>query len=90
MKINEFKKGALITKVEPRIYRNMDGMFGSIEKQDISYIGKKYEYIASANGLVYIKDLSPDKESPNYGDTKEIMLCQYLEGWEFWVDPKTL
>jgi len=90
MKITEFKKGDIITKVEPRKYNVTEGMFGSVTQQDVSYIGGKYKYIGSANGLAYIEDFSCNKESPNYGDRKDFKLCQYSDGWEKWVDPEKL
>jgi hypothetical protein len=74
MKITEFKKGDLITRIQP-----------TYSTDDWSYIGDKIELLNVENGIIYCKVCYREKwKSPL--EFIELELNQYFEGWEFYIN----
>lgn len=63
MNIDEFEKGAEITRVKPVVenYQSFGLMGGGIT-HDYQYVGKKLKFITIANGMIYAKHLTPTLE----------------------------
>lgn len=91
--IYEFNKGDEIVRVQPaKPYSpTRMGFFGEEGGvRDRSYIGNKMVFVGIANGKIYLKRLD-DFSLKIFGDKLlELDLDIFDEGWDFYVDPKTL
>ncbi len=89
MNIRNFKKGDVITRVEPSLeifgWFTGDKLFG-----DRSYMGDPLEFVGMANGCAYFKRLK-NIDVLIFGDSLlDISLDAFADGWELYVDPKSL
>ena len=84
MEITDFKKGDIITRTEPTIVRANSLLFGHGIEDDYTPVGKKYELVGIANGIIYCAVIDGEK------DRVEFNLTKHKEGWERWIDPDTL
>lgn len=88
--IYEFKKGDIITRVEPSAPLGKGGFFGDEGFQDRSYIGERYILAGIANGCVYLKR-TDEIEKKIFGDRLiDLPLDIFENGWNYWIDPQTL
>ena len=88
--IYEFKKGDIITRVEPSAPLGKGGFFGDQGFQDRSYIGERYILAGIANGCVYLKR-TDEIEKKIFGDRLiDLPLDIFENGWNYWIDPQTL
>ena len=88
--IYEFKKGDVITRVEPSATLGKGGFFGDSGFQDRSYIGEKFIFVGIANGNIYCKRTCP-VELKIFGDTLvDLSLDIFTDGWDKWIDPYSL
>ena len=87
-KLTEFKKGDVITKIEPRKYmaNSMSFIGSSYEDIDTSYIGEKIIFKGIANGMAYVTCFDYDGKK----EERSIKICLYEDGWDYYVDPKKL
>ena len=87
--IYEFKKGDIVTRVEPakplgKSILNPEG------QGDRSYQGDKLVFVGIVNGCIYLKR-TDILELKIFGDKLlEIPLDIFSDGWNYWVDPKTI
>ena len=87
--IYEFKKGDIITRVEPSAPLGKGGFFGDEGFQDRSYIGERYILAGIANGCVYLKR-TDEIENKIFGDRLiDLPLDIFENGWNYWIDPQT-
>jgi hypothetical protein len=79
MKIRDFKKGSIITRISPS------------ENGDRSYLGNKLLFIGVANNRIYYKNLTEVSKAV-FGEDRIFDLAYdwWQSGWEYYVDPKTL
>ena len=88
--INEFKKGDFVTRVEPAKSIGMMDVFGNISSGDRSYIGDKLIFVGIANGCAYFQR-GNEFEKMMFGDKLlDLPLDIFSDGWDYWIDPKTL
>lgn len=91
MHISSFKKGDIITRTEPSA-----AIFGDNNLLGIdcigsrSYMGDRLKFLGIANNQIYFQftegvDLKVLGDKP-----RKLPLDAYSEGWDFYVDPKTL
>ena len=86
--IFEFKKGDKIVRVEPaKSYGT--SLFGEPLKGDRSYIGEELEFMGVLNGCVYVKPIRITWINKK-DDLRNLPLDVFSEGWDYWVDPKSL
>ena len=76
--IHNFKQGDIITRVEPS------------KAGDRSYMGNKLILIGIANAQIYYEN--PESVTAILTGTtmSNVALDQWSEGWELYVDPRTL
>lgn len=76
--IHNFKQGDVITRVKPA------------DNGDRSYMGDKLIFIGIANAQIYYEN--PESITARLTGTimSNVSLDQWSEGWELYVDPKTL
>jgi hypothetical protein len=87
--IYEFKKRDIITRVVSSLPLGHDKKTG-MPHVDRSYIGNKMLYVGIANGKIYLQRLDslPRKL---FGDSLVgLPLDIFEEGWDYYIDPKTL
>ena len=88
--IYEFKKGDIITRVEPSAPLGKGGFFGDEGFRDRSYIGEKYILAGIANGCIYLKRIDA-LEIRIFGNKLiDLPLDIFENGWNYWIDPQTL
>jgi len=88
--IYEFKKGDIITRVEPSKTLGKGGFFSDEGFQDRSFIGEKFIFVGIANGNIYCKRTCPT-ELKIFGDKLvDLALDIFTDGWDKWVDPYSL
>ena len=84
--IYEFKQGDIIVRVEPaKPY--MGGIGNGL--RDRSYVGEKVIFQGITNGMIYLK---PTEKISIFlsGKLMGLPLDIWDEGWNYWVDPKTI
>jgi len=74
MKITEFKKGDLITRVRP----TNSGF-------DWSFIGEKVEFLKVQHGIIYVR-FCYNKKWKKELEFHQLKLKEYSEGWEPYID----
>lgn len=89
MNITTFKKGDVITRVEPSL-AIFGGFTGERLFGDRSYMGDPLEFVGIANGCAYFKRLKKIDIMIFGDELLEIRLDAFSDGWEFYVDPKSL
>jgi len=88
--IYEFKKGDVITRIEPSAALGKGGFFAEEGFQDRSYIGEKMVFVGIANGNIYLQRTCPF-ELKILGDRLiDLALDIFSDGWDLWIDPLTL
>ena len=86
--IYEFKKGDKIVRVEAAKPHN--NPFSTAPVRDRSYVGKQMIFMGIANGMIYLEPTDKFNIFINEGEYTELALDYWDEGWEYWVDPKTI
>ena len=86
--IFEFEKGDRIVRIEPAKALGLS-LLGEPQSGDRSYIGQKMEFLGIINGCIYV---TPDGISwfDNKDRWKSLPLDIFSDGWDYWIDPKTL
>jgi hypothetical protein len=94
MKITEFKKGDIITRIESSIAifgggLNFLGMNTSLSS-DRSYMGEELKFLGIANNQIYFQSLD-SLTNMIFGKDKifNLPIDAFEEGWDYFVDPKT-
>lgn len=78
MKISEFKKGAIITRVEPIAVKVNGFSMYSETTYDYTCVGEKLELMCIANGKIYLKNCDCNKG----GDIIELFEFKFRHHWE--------
>jgi len=100
MKIHEFSKGDIITRItESKPYPTLYGD----SAPDKAYIGKALEFIGIANGCLYVKPYIDENKRGSsdlvsifslIGDltnkTINLNLDIWEDGWSYYIDPETM
>ena len=92
MNIKEFSKGDVITRVEASDPFGIDihPLTGeAVVRRDRSYIGDKLIFFGLGNGRAYFHRTNRF-ETEALGKETSIPVDKYSEGWEYWIDPKTI
>lgn len=76
--IHNFKQGDIITRIEPS------------KNGDRSYMGDKMIFIGIANAQIYYENSSGITSILTGATMFNLSLDQWSEGWELYVDPRTL
>lgn len=76
--IHKFKQGDVITRVKPS------------NNGDRSYMGDKLIFIGIANAQIYYENPSSFTSILTGTAMSNVSLDQWSEGWELYVDPRTL
>lgn len=87
--IHDFKKGDEIVRVKPAKSYGVN-IFGEQGSGDRSYMGEKLIYVGIANGQIYLKSTDPFYIKMFDNELIDLALDCWDEGWEAWIDPKTL
>lgn len=88
MNITSFKKGDIVTRIEPSLaYCG----FGNEKFGDRSYMGNKLEFIGIANNQIYFKSLE-EIDIVIFGENhiRSVAIDVWSEGWDLYIDPKSL
>jgi len=88
--IYEFKKGDVITRVEPSKTLGKGGFFSDEGFQDRSYVGDKLIFVGIANGNIYCKRTCPFELKILGEGLIDMALDIFSDGWDLWIDPLTL
>ena len=88
--IYEFKKGDVITRVEPSAPLGKGGFFQEEGFQDRSYVGDKLIFVGIANGNIYCKRTCPFELKILGEGLVDMALDIFSDGWDLWIDPLTL
>ena len=88
--IYEFKKGDIITRVEPSKTLGKGGFFSDEGFQDRSYVGDKLIFVGIANGNIYCKRTCPFELKILGEGLIDMALDIFSDGWDLWIDPLTL
>ena len=88
--IYEFKKGDVITRVEPSKTLGKGGFFSDEGFQDRSYVGDKLIFVGIANGNIYCKRTCPFELKILGEGLVDMALDIFSDGWDLWIDPLTL
>lgn len=76
--IHNFKQGDVITRVKPS------------NNGDRSYMGDRMIFIGIANAQIYYENSSSITARLTGTTMSNVALDQWSEGWELYVDPRTL
>jgi hypothetical protein len=94
MKITEFKKGDIITRIESSIAifgggLNFLGMNTSLSS-DRSYMGEELKFLGIANNQIYFQSLD-SLTNMIFGKDKifNLPIDAFEEGWDYFVDPRS-
>jgi len=103
MSIYEFKRGDLITRIEPS--KPLPGFDGE-DFKDRAYIGTPLKFLGIANGCVYVERYKKpnhqegEDELPIIGSFFKMMVGEagpinlpldiWSDGWSYYIDPYTL
>ncbi|NJO88900.1 MAG: hypothetical protein HC831_08045 [Chloroflexia bacterium] len=82
MNISNFKKGDIITRVDPA---HLKTSIGDIPNSQ--YIGDKVRFLGIANGCIYLERTS-SAETFLRGQTFNIPHFMFCEGWAYYEEPK--
>ena len=85
--IYEFKNGDEVVRIEPA--KDLSNILGETIR-DRSYVGEKMIFVGIANGVIYLK---PTERLSIFFSAEgfiDLPLDIWDEGWDHWVDPKTL
>ena len=88
--IYEFKKGDVITRVEPSKTLGKGGFFSDEGFQDRSYVGDKLIFVGIANGNIYCKRTCPFELKILGEGLVDMALDIFSDGWDYYIDPKKL
>ena len=88
--IYEFKKGDVITRIEPSKTLGKGGFFSDEGFQDRSYVGDKLIFVGIANGNIYCKRTCPFELKILGEGLVDMALDIFSDGWDLWIDPLTL
>lgn len=87
--IYEFKKGDLVTRVEPS--KQLPSHFFQEEGvRDRSYIGDPLKFMGIINGCAYFKRINSIDRKIFGDDLLQLQLDIFSNGWDNYIDPKTL
>ena len=87
--IYEFKKGDVITRVNPGKALGRS-IFNPEGQGDRSYQGDKLIFVGIANGCIYLKRTNA-LELQIFGDKMiDLELDIFSEGWNYYIDPNSL
>lgn len=86
--IYEFKKGDKIVRVEAA--KSMNSPFSTTPMRDRSYVGDQMIFMGIANGMIYLEPTNKFNIFINEGKYTELALDYWDEGWDYWVDPKSI
>ena len=94
--ISKFKKGDLITRVQPAVYKekiyneNLGTYLEMDSRKDGSYIGTPFVYRGILNGQIYLAHFQSDGifKKGEVIDLENVPAWQ--EGWAKYIDPKIL
>lgn len=93
--INEFEQGDIITRVKPAILGtndfaplepNEEGVLVQQLTKDFSYRGERLKFLGIANNLIYCENLDGFFDD----NTIDLDIERWSDGWDIWIDPKTL
>jgi hypothetical protein len=93
MNIINFKKGDIITRTHPAKPYSEErmGIFGPEGGiRDRSYMGDNLLFVGIANGQIYFKNQEYFHVSMFGDKVQGVALDIWDEGWEYYVDPKSL
>lgn len=76
--IHSFKQGDIITRVKPA------------NNGDRSYMGDRMIFIGIANAQIYYENPNSITSILSGATMSNVPLDQWSEGWELYVDPRTL
>jgi len=92
--ILEFTKGDRITRVQPaKSLGPMMSMNGiAVDRGgDRSYMGEELIFVGIANGQIYLQRSETSFDYQIFGNKLlDLAIDIWDEGWEKWIDPKTL